>query len=164
MAAKKQQPQLIAKLPSPMAMTLAAEVGLLQFDPSLPIINKHLKQNEKKYDDNMQAAWMGRLRLFQQMALAGAEYKDCKIVYRGFRLTLVHTKVLKQIYKYTLPWVKGYIVDELISQVELGRDGWDSVAVATLIDKLLTPTEEGKGAGELAVTGSIRIDQYDAEL
>ena len=153
--------KLESQLPSAPAMSLAVTVGLLQYDP-----NAYVKGNDiKTFDEFEQRAWMDRLRLFQQMVLAGAEYDDCKIVYKDFKLKRTHFSVLKIIHKYSTAWVKGYIVDELLKHIsaqEKLKGGGDPVAVATLIEKLLNGKEE-ESAG-VSVSGHIRIDVDDEGL
>lgn len=159
MTPRKKKPvvELSSKLPSPAAMSIAASVGLLQFDPGLPIVDDQLN-NPDDYDPDVQTAWLERLRQFQQMCLAGAELKACQVVYTGFNLSKKHKDALKVIHTHTEAFVRGALMDELVTNLE-----YDHVGVATVVDKMLKEETEDnpEGAG---VHVHMHFDKDDEKL
>ncbi len=157
--------EIESQLPSPIAMILAASCGLLQYDPNISIVNGHLEETPNR-NEELQLAWRNRLSLFQQMTLAGADYVDCKVVYKDFKLEDKHTKVLKLIHKHSGDWVRGAVVDELLKHTALQNKfvTGDPTVAAALIDKLLDKTIEVDVDGDGTVSGKIQIDITDAKL
>jgi hypothetical protein len=153
---KKQQVEIESPLPTSTALSLSAEVGLIQYDPNY-------YDQDKDWDEPAQAKWVDRLRLFQQMTLSGAELDVCKIFFIGFGLRTAHIKTLKIIHRHTADWVKGYMVDELLKQVSFKAG--DPVAVAGMIEKLLNGPEDATvKPGTVQVSGTIKIDIDDEGL
>ena len=153
-----------SQLPSAIAMALAAPVGLLQYDPNVSISNAHLGIEPDRNED-LQLAWRNRLSLFQQMALSGASYMDCKVVYKDFKLNNKHLEVLKIIHKHTSAWVRGAVVEELLkhtAQQNMFSSG-DPTVAASLISKLLEGTVD-KPEETTKVSGTIQIDITDSKL
>jgi len=148
------------QLPNEPAAMIATEVGLLMYDP----YNEDVDYTGEAPDFISNKPWMNRLRLFQQMTLADCELEECMIAYKGLKLHKTHKAALEIIYNHTKSWVKGFVMDELVSA--LGSMKGTNPEIATLLYKLVEGDlglAFGKG-GKGKLSGSIQIDIDDAEL